>query len=285
MRPTSLSPAARLGAALIAFTLCASETPAQTFDSGSDGTDGALTFAPNTGAVEFNPATLGLDISDNIFHFTTITIGAGTTVRLRSGILGEGRPVVWLATGDVTIDGVVDLDGAPGHAEVAVARLRAEAGAGGYNGGRGNNNITAETALVGNGQGGGRIQRARNGGGGGYASTGSGGGGASGGPAYGNSFLQPLLGGSGGGGGWNVSGNLLGGGGGAGGGALLVASSTRVSVSGSVLARGGDGVVVPVVKGRRQRHLGRAGDKRLQVDAGRLHCHARLREICHGSQY
>jgi hypothetical protein len=60
--------------------------------------------------------------------------------------------------------------------------------------------------------------------------------GAPSGRTYGNTLLIPLVGGSGGGG---SQGSLLGGGGG--GGAVLIAANTRVSINGTVLARGGFG--------------------------------------------
>ena len=40
---------------------------------------------------------------DNIYHFTTIAIPSGTTIRVANGI--SNRPLVWLASGLVTIDG------------------------------------------------------------------------------------------------------------------------------------------------------------------------------------
>ena len=88
---------------------------AQTFESTSTGADGALELT-TPGVVEFDPASFvpALDPEgDNIFHFTTITIGAGVTVRLTEGKL-DG-PVYWLATGAVQIDGILDLNGEDGQ--------------------------------------------------------------------------------------------------------------------------------------------------------------------------
>src|SRR5688572_6019017 len=77
-----------------------------TYDSGSNGSDGALTF-PAGVTVDFDPAafTPALDPDgDYVFHFTTITIPAGTTVKLRTRVFTtEGRPIVWLASGAVSI--------------------------------------------------------------------------------------------------------------------------------------------------------------------------------------
>jgi hypothetical protein len=88
---------------------------AQTFDSGSTGADGALAFpeAQPGDVILFDRQ--GLDPEgDNVYHFTTITIPAGVTVRLSAERLGI-LPVVWLATGDVQIDGTLDLNGEGGQ--------------------------------------------------------------------------------------------------------------------------------------------------------------------------
>jgi hypothetical protein len=50
---------------------------AQTFDSGSNGSDGALNLT-TPGTVIFDPSTFAPPLDqdgDNVFHFTTITIG------------------------------------------------------------------------------------------------------------------------------------------------------------------------------------------------------------------
>ena len=61
--------------------LTASSVHAQ-FTSGSNGSDGMLPLTtPET--IIFDPRALGLDKDgDNIYHFTTITIAQGVTVRL-----------------------------------------------------------------------------------------------------------------------------------------------------------------------------------------------------------
>ncbi|MDZ4800992.1 MAG: hypothetical protein SGI92_22775 [Bryobacteraceae bacterium] len=72
--------------------------------------------------------------TNHIYQFTTITIPAGTTVRL-SGWAING-PVYWLAQGDVTIAGTLDLAGQPGHpCRGSILRAPSEPGAGGYSGG------------------------------------------------------------------------------------------------------------------------------------------------------
>src|SRR2546425_8203095 len=84
---------------------------AQTFSSGSTGSDGALTY--NTpGTYVFDPTAFNppLDPSgDGIFNFTTITIAAGVTVKLSGAVING--PVTWLAQGAVKIDGTIDLSG------------------------------------------------------------------------------------------------------------------------------------------------------------------------------
>src|SRR5438034_1048832 len=78
---------------------------AQTISSGSTGADGALNLT-TPGAIVFDPTALGLDAdADNVFHFTTINIGAGVTVKLTSARL-KGRSVIWLASGAVQISGI-----------------------------------------------------------------------------------------------------------------------------------------------------------------------------------
>lgn len=218
---------------------------AQTFDSGSDGSDGALNLT-TPGTIVFNPddvATFGrrLDVDgDGVYHFTTITIDAGVTVVLRGDLL-DG-PVYWLAQGDVAIDGVIDLNGAPGQTAGsyanAGARVPAYGGAGGFPGGIGEYGNLPATAGAGPG-------------GGAAASSATDsrpfsaghvvlGYGNDGGAVYGNDYLVPLVGGSGGGGGRNESGYCgPAAGGGGGGGALLVASKSSIMISGSVSANGG----------------------------------------------
>jgi hypothetical protein len=179
---------------------------------------------------------------DNIYHFTTITIPSGVTVRLGADVLGSA-PLVWLASGAVQIAGTLDLSGQNGHTE-ALPHIPSIAGVGGFGGGVGATSITP--VRPGNGPGGGTGGATTNSGGGGGGHAVAGGNNTStnigGGPAYGNDFLLPLLGGSGGGGGGPSNQTTAGGGGGgAGGGAMLIASSTSISVTGAINAKGGNG--------------------------------------------
>jgi len=87
------------------------------FSSGSTGSDGALNYT-TAGTFVFDPAALGLDASgDNIFNFTTINIASGVTLQLRSSKL-RGKPVIWLASGAVTIAGTLDVSGNAGIAVI-----------------------------------------------------------------------------------------------------------------------------------------------------------------------
>lgn len=217
--------------------LLAGAAQGQIFTSGSTGADGALTIAPNAGTVTFNPTTFNPPLDpdgDNVFHFTTITVGAGSTLVLSTRTLPEGKPVVWLASGAVTIAGTVSLDGENGHPSNGTYAA-AFAGAGGYSGGVGGR--TNQPSTRGNGPGGGGTGF-QHGGQAGHVVTGPVNGSAPGGTPYGNEFLLPLMGGSGGGGGHADNSS---GGGGGGGGALLIASSASITLSGTLQARGGAG--------------------------------------------
>ena len=113
---------------------------AQTFTSGSTGADGALNFAgtPPGTVIDFDPTTFtpALDADgDSVYHFTTITIPANVTVRLRANKAGAA-PIHWLATGAVVIDGTLDLNGENGHTRVA-PRIPSVPGPGGFAGGIG----------------------------------------------------------------------------------------------------------------------------------------------------
>lgn len=223
----------------------------QTFTSGSTGVDGALDYSvllPNGGVVIFDPTKFNPPLNpagDNIFNFTTINIPANVTVRLSGRVL-KG-PVYWLASGDVTIDGAVDLRGEDGAPIVFLlgSRQRAMPGAGGFSGGVGgktDGSAASPVAQPGDGPGGGPAATGLASCNDGQHSIGQSG------NFTGNPILVPLIGGSGGGGG-NAIGDLVhvpyGSGGGAGGGAILIASSTSITVNGSINANGGDAGTLP----------------------------------------
>ena len=219
------------------------------FNSGSTGADGALNITA-TGVTIWDPHASGLDPDgDNVFHFTTINIASGVTLKLRANVLGS-RPVVWLATGNVTISGPIDLNGDQGHAYNA-AHQASVAGAGGFSGGIGvQPGVLTATAGEGPGKGG------VGGGNGGGAGSPCGYGASAGhrlaattftctgsccavaGGTYDNQFILPLQGGSGGAG-MSYNFGSSGPGGGAGGGAILIASSGTITLNGSITALGG----------------------------------------------
>jgi hypothetical protein len=217
------------------------------FSSGSDGSDGALNLTSTDAPIIFNPADSNPPLDpdgDGVYHFTTITVAQGVTVKFRADVLGS-KPVVWLATGAVQIDGMLDLSGEDGHPYFG-PRRKSVAGAGGYGGGRGGTDLQA--AEPGDGPGGGGADPNSNGDGGGHFSKG-GNCGRGGGASYGTEFLLPLVGGSGGGGAARSGAYAFEPGGGAGGGALLIASSQSIAVTGSILARGGSGLCFQVCGG------------------------------------
>ena len=178
---------------------------AQMFTSGSTGADGPLN--PTQNVVRPLPPT-------GILNFTTITIPRGVTVRFQAN--AGNTPAFLLATGDVLIEGAIDVSG-PGSLP------------GGPSGGSGM------------GPGGGRAGGSASGGGGGFGTAGRNGigprGGAGGG-TYGQS-LPSLVGGSGGGGGGNALASTGGGAGGRGGGAILIATAGTLTINGGTIdARG-----------------------------------------------
>ncbi len=222
--------------------------PVWAFDSGSTGADGAFSPTVNT-EVQLPPS--------GIFNFTTVNIPSGVTVTFKKN--ATNTPVIILASGDLTINGAINLSGGPattsgtaGNGSLADDGIPGVGGPGGYDGGRGG--LAGSNKRGGNGLGpgggwpgdymSGSYTNYPGGGGGGFGGAGGnayknngstiGGGGAT----YGASTLLPLIGGSGGGGG-SGSETFGGSGGGGGGGAILIASSATVTVGGSIKADGG----------------------------------------------
>jgi len=232
-----------IGLACLALPLWA-QAPGRdfTFDSTSDETDGVLAFTM-PGDYVFDPESYSPALDpdgDGVFHFTSINIAAGVTLRLKADVMGT-RPVVWLATGNVDIHGELVLNGENGHNTDQMVRASV-AGAGGFGGGLGRTSTSGSTA--GNGPGAGMPSETNGSGeaGGGAGHRGNGGNGepGPGGVAYGNNYLLPMIGGSGGAGGGRTSSDR-GGGGGAGGGAILIASSSEIVIEGAIRANGGNG--------------------------------------------
>lgn len=239
MKRNILTPFAML--VLVGLVVSTSAAYAAGFNSGSTGADGP-----------FNPATnVTLTVPpDGRFNFTTINIPVGVTVTFTRN--SNNTPVYFLASGDVVINGTIDVSGGDAGTPTD-GTLQGLGGPGGYDGGRGG---TTPSVAGGDGlgPGGGRGGaddgvKAIGGGGGGYLNAGAnsanhtaGNVPGTGGPAYGSGWLQPLVGGSGGGGGSGSSSQagLGGGGGGGGGGAILIASSGTISgTNGIITAAGG----------------------------------------------
>lgn len=180
-----------------------------------------------------------------IIDCNMLTVDAGATVRFRNH--STRAPVVIRASGTITINGTLDLDGENGH-DGNEFPMHAEPGPGGFRGGTGLSDPSLALASAGHGVGGGFISLSTigyaEGGSGSYATIGQPGSGDTGQPGstYGSPMASPLFGGSGGGGG-NPSPNWggLGGGGGAGGGAILIGSDTSIQLGGTIYARGGQG--------------------------------------------
>jgi hypothetical protein len=201
----------------------------QTFNSGSNGSDGALNLT-TPGTIIFDPKSFNPPLDpagDNVYNFTTINIATGVTVKMSSNNLNS--PIYWLAQGAVTINGTLDLSGENGAPVSSVTSIRVPAagGPGGYSGGIGGNlGASSLPPTLGNGPGGGQVGNGSNGVGGAGSFTGS-------------QYLIPLIGGSGGGGGAYGNTTNFGGGGSGGGGAILIASSVSITYGGLILAKGG----------------------------------------------
>ena len=186
----------------------------------STGADGALNAT----------ASQTIQLPDNgQLNFTTINIGPGATITfLRNP---ANTPVYLLASGNVTIDGTIDVSGKP-----AMALRGGLPGPGGYAGGMPGVDGGVPGDGLGPGAGlGGSADGTISGGGGAFGTRGGFGCSSApprNGPTYGSQLLMPLVGGSGGGGGLVT-------GGGGGGGALLVAASTKITLNGSIWAYGG----------------------------------------------
>ncbi len=231
----------------------------QAFESGSTGTDGALTITADTKLAR---------PTGGVFNFTSVNIAPGFTLTFTGY---HNAPVILLASGDVVIGGTIDISGEDSgsiQADFSIGgAFVADGGPGGFDGGHAgavDNNGIADSGGNGLGLGGGKRGRLGperthfygdfgcGGGGGGFGTAGAGASfvtdinscnttnAGTGGQSYGIANLLPLFGGSGGGGGSGGR-DSSGTGGGGGGGALLIASSTTVQIDGSILADGGDG--------------------------------------------
>lgn len=209
---------------------------------GANGTDGALNVTANT-EIDLSQAVTGVWDQDNtanlgkgvydpakwavVFKYTDVNIAAGATVTFKNH--PSRAPVVWLVSGNVTIDGVVSLDGGDSSTSGQVI----EPGPGGFRGGVA---YFSPNVLGGAGFGVGGGSQGGWGGGGSYGTAGN-----NGSTVYGNPSLIPLIGGSGGGNAPSYSDSS----GGGGGGAMLIASEGFVTINGIVQANGGHGRLAP----------------------------------------
>ncbi len=242
----------RLYAVLFMLAVPLASAPAL-FSSGSTGADGALNVTENT--------TLPIP-PDGLFNYTTINVAEGAT--LRFDISERNLPIIMLAQGDVTINGTINLNGQHGRAwnDPLAGTLggRSAPGPGGYHGGIGGQSPAntgddaSQIGMSGGGPGGGAAANnpttdntvGRGGNAGSHFTAGVTGLGnpnpAA--PTYGDTRLITLSGGSGGAGAnfyTTVPNSGRGPGGGGGAGAILIASSTSITVNGSITARGGSG--------------------------------------------
>ncbi len=260
-----------LAAALLTGSCCLALTI-----PGADGSDGALHVTTAdcvngvytislahaaTKAWDAKPAKAGEGVYDPdkwavVFKYSSVTIDEGCTVRFLNH--PSNPPVYWLVSGDVAIHGVVNLDGQKGqdYTDTGVP-VCATPGPGGFAGGLGMTHYSRWYTYGGGGYGPGGAVAAR------YVDTSQpieiGGSYAEFGKyesrlnydsnlghLYGDASLVPLLGGSGGcggngnGGGYSRTG---GGAGGAGGGAICIAAGGKVTLEGTISARGGRGGV------------------------------------------
>jgi len=202
---------------IAAFVGLSSPASTQAFDCGSTGAYGPMNITSSTN-LQLRP--------DGIFNCTTITIAQGATLTFSNNSLNT--PVYLLATGDVTINGIINVSGAGPNGAVG-----GQGGPGGFDGGNGGTQL-AGVNKGGYGLGPGRGPCAS------YATlpsvsiVGQGYTSPTNQTTYGNTLADPLIGGSGGDG----SDGSPGGGGGGGGGAVLIASNTRITVAGNVTANG-----------------------------------------------
>jgi hypothetical protein len=228
---------------LVAISLLVSFGNANAFDSTSSGADGPFDLGaqpspivPSYVAINGTTATVTLP-SSGILNLTTVNVPSGWTVTFTKN--AANTPVYMLATGDVIVNGAINVNGKDAQNSTAPGDGGPGGFAGGFGGGAG---LSPGNGLgPGGGQGGIKCYYDEWHGGGGSYSTAGGqfrSGCGAGGATYGNERIIPFIGGSGGGGGTKDS--SAGSGGGGGGGAILIASSGSITISGSVLANGGN---------------------------------------------
>lgn len=239
-----MNPISRVVLSAVLGALLAQGARAALVVPGADGTDGALNITSDT-VIDLsqavtaswdtgNSANSGRGVYDAqkwavVFKYTDVNIAAGATVRFKNH--ASRAPVVWLVSGNVTIDGNLVLTGENWRP----APQLSEPGPGGFRGGRAASFYGAGQQSSGFGPGGGADFTQYDGyayeGSGSYATRGT-----RGSDPYGNPSLLPLIGGSGGAGHWGGSY-----GGAAGGGAILIAVQNQLTLRGFINADGGTG--------------------------------------------
>jgi hypothetical protein len=102
------------------------------------GSNSMCTTGPSTGTEgAFNPMVNPTYLSPGVHNFTTINVPAGVVVYVAGSAAGGESGVLDLrATGDVTINGVIDVSGGPGSQSTITSRStrQGRAGAGGFTG-------------------------------------------------------------------------------------------------------------------------------------------------------
>lgn len=216
--------------AILTLLFVAPSARGQVYDSGSTGVLGALTPTENT-TVLLPPG--------GVLHYTVVDIPSGVTVTFQRN--AQNTPVYLLATGDVMISGKIDVAGKATGSAVNRWWVTQLGGLGGPGGGDGGSTRIGSGYNIGShGTGPGPGAPVNNPGWGdnpsGGASPVSDGSTYANGPAGGKSYVTignwVGFGGSGGGSSRTYAG-------GGGGGALTIASSTTITVNGTIDARGG----------------------------------------------
>jgi hypothetical protein len=219
---TKLTSKMKLAALAISLAACAPQLFAQ-LNIPSDGSDGALVISSDT-VIDLSQAVTGNWTNNNsanagqgiydpnkwavVFKYSSVVIANGATLTFSNH--PTHAPVVWLVSGDVTVNGAISLDG---RYSILNYTNTAEPGPGGFRGG----NIVMSGFGPGGGYDSGNYAF-------GYYSTTH---------AYGNQQIVPLIGGSGAGAGYFGSYSA------GGGGAILIASSGTININGSVHANAG----------------------------------------------
>jgi hypothetical protein len=222
---------------------------------GRHGIFNTTTFASFSvgGSTPSNVITINTDVFSDL-QFTTFDLPSGWILR------GSGtRPLIIRIMGNATIAGSIDCSGSAGGAGGGSVSVVPSGGVGRCGGAAGGNGSVTTGVSGGNGTSSTVIANSRGvgggnnvgGGGGSGNSSSTGSNGAGGGGAAGSNGLDSYLdtftygttsgGGGGGGGGFNTGSSVPGGGGGAGGGIVRFFVGGDVTLTGSILATGGNG--------------------------------------------